>query len=133
MWPGNELAGGDAWQDGRSALLQRVIVELHCCSAEYLETVRVREVFLGRILWEGKVAIFKVNGHARAQRCYAWVGVRRRQEVRFFAVLETGVVRSPLGAVKFAHVAANAKLIDEFSKPAGRAERPVDSGYRVGG
>ena len=70
MWPGNELAGGDAWQDARSALLQRVIVELHCCSAEYLETVRVREVFLGRILWEGKVAIFKVSGHARAQKCY---------------------------------------------------------------
>ena len=59
--------------------------------------------------------------------------VRRRQKVRFFAVLETGVVRSPLDAVKFAHVAANATLIDEFSKPAQREERPVDSGYRVGG
>src|SRR5262245_61649642 len=128
MWPGNELVGSEAWQDARNALLQRVIVELHCCSAEHLETVRVREVFLDRILWAGNVAIFKVNGHPRAQRCYAWVGVRNRREVRFYAVLERGVVRSPLDAVKFAHVAANATLIDEFSKPAGREETRVNSG-----
>ena len=132
MWPGNDLAGGEAWQDARNALLQRVIVELHCCGAEYLETVRVREIFRDRIIWAGNVSIFKVNGHARAQRCYAWVGVRNRREVRFYAVLETAMVRSPLDAVKFAHVAANATLIDEFSQVAGR-KQPVNSGYGAGG
>jgi len=117
MWPGNEPGDAEEQRMRRIAMLQRVIVEIHSCSAQHLETAHVAETFLGRTIWEGDVEVFAVLGHPRARRCYAWVkrigGLKR---ARFFAVLETTVIRTALDAVKFAHISTNAPLIDEFSK-----------------
>src|SRR5262245_12733625 len=48
------------------AALRRVIVELHGCSAEHDETVRIHESFLDRILREGSVEVFELLGHPMA-------------------------------------------------------------------
>jgi hypothetical protein len=66
----------------------------------------VVEVFQGKIVWEGVVHVFDLEGHPRATRAYAWSnsieGTTRR---RFFAVLHLGGIRSPLDAVRAAIVA----------------------------
>ena len=98
--------------------LQRLIAELHGCSSEHLETVHVRETFLGKTLWEGDVEVFAVIEHPRAQRCFAWVFERRRRgkRGRLFAVLATTVIRTPLDAVKVIRVLNSVPLINELSK-----------------
>jgi hypothetical protein len=117
MWTANESGEGRQGNAARVAMLQRVISELHSCSSHHLETVHVMETFLGRPLWEGDVEVFSIRDHARAQKCFAWVKrIGKRKRVRFFAVLANSVVRTPLDAVKFAHVANSSKLIQECSK-----------------
>jgi hypothetical protein len=112
---------GDERRATRIAMLRRVINELHCCEVEHLETVHVVENGLGRIIWEGDVEVFATRSTGRTRKCYAWVRrVGRRRHVRFFAVLETTVIKTALDAVKFAHVASSHSLIDEFSKLAER-------------
>jgi len=98
--------------------LERVIVELHACPSQHLETVHVQEGSPGKSGWEGNVEVFGLLGHSRAKRCFAWVPERgaRSEHVRFFAVLENTVIRTPLDAVKFVRVARSAELINEFSR-----------------
>src|SRR5262245_66588172 len=84
MGTGSEPAESDERQRARVAMLQRVIVELHCCAAEHFETVHVKETFSGRTIWEGDVEIYKLAGHPRASRCYAWIKrIGRRTRLRF--------------------------------------------------
>jgi hypothetical protein len=98
--------------------LQRVIVELHGCSSEHVETVQVLECFVGKIIWQGNVEIFEVFGHPRAQRCFAWIQARsqKQKRIRFFAVLGTRVIKTALDAVKVVRLAKGASLINELSK-----------------
>ena len=98
--------------------LQRLIVELHGCLSEHVESVRVDENFLGKTLWAGDVEVFSLIGHPRFQRCFAWAfgGHHRRKGERFYAVLGTSVIRNPLDAVKFVRVLNSASLIREFSE-----------------
>ena len=98
--------------------LQRIVSEIHGCESVHFVTVRVREVIVDRVVWEGDVEVFEVIGHPRAQRCFAWVPhqASNGEALRFFAVLETSVVRTPLDAIKFARVAHSADLIHEYSR-----------------
>jgi len=98
--------------------LQRLIVELHGCSSQHVETVSVHETFLGKTLWEGNVEVFAVLDHPRAQQCFAWASEtpRKGRRPRLFAVLATSVIRTPLDAVKFVRVMDSARLIDELSR-----------------
>jgi hypothetical protein len=115
------------------AALRRVIVELHGCSAEHDETVRIHESFLDRILREGSVEVFELVGHPLARTCYAWAE-RIEGRTRFFAILGSHIIRSAREAVKYASVVTSAHLIKEFSRsaddgPPGEPapERPSDS------
>ena len=98
--------------------LQRIIAEIHGCPSEHWDSVHVREVFGETVIWEGDVEIFYVFGHVRARRCFAWVSDRAQlgRPVRFFAVLDSTLVRTPDDAVKYARIAESANLIDEVSK-----------------
>jgi len=108
------------------AALQRVIAELHGCSSLHIETVWVHETFLGKSIWHGNVEVFLLSGHPRAEMCYAWTQplVRKSKRVRFFAVLATSVIKTPLDAVKMAHLAASGSLINDFSKLGIRDDNP---------
>ena len=85
--------------------LQRAILNLHGCKSTWVESIPVKEVFKGKIVWEGAVQVFDLQSHPKAKRCYAWSheleGSKKR---RFFAVLHQGVVDSPEKAVRAAIV-----------------------------
>jgi hypothetical protein len=77
------------------------IHQTHNCEAESLEGVVDVNIPLGtRARWEGKVHIFKVSGHSKASRCYAWGEALDDTTIIVCAVLHSGRVTSPEQAVK---------------------------------
>ena len=67
---------------------------------------RVREVFEGKVVWDGIVHVFDLEGHPKATRAYAWSSpIDNSDKRRFYAVLHLGRIRSPLDAVRAAIVA----------------------------
>ena len=66
---------------------------------------RVREVFEGKVVWDGIVYVFDLEGHPKATRAYAWSSpIENSDKRRFYAVLHLGGIRSPLDAVRAAIV-----------------------------
>lgn len=89
--------------------LQLAIQHLHKCGAVWRQTVPVHEVFRGETVWRGRVEVFDLTGHPKAQRCFAWShpeGPGNRNE-KFIAVLAIPPVTGPQEAVKAAIVAEN--------------------------
>ena len=70
----------------------------------------VHEVFRGKIVWQGNVEVFDLNGHPKAKRCYAWSHLDgpKDERTRFVAVLEIPPVESAKTAVQ-ASIMADAK------------------------
>jgi len=96
--------------------LQQAIRDLHGCESQYLETVPVKEVFQGKIIWWGDVEVFQIRGHPKAKRAYAWshfTGTSDRG-TRYVAVLDLPPVGSPQTAVK---TAVMSEIRDEREKP----------------
>ncbi len=52
--------------------LRDVIRRLHGVESSHVESVPVKEVFRGETVWEGNVEVFKLHGHPKASRVYAW-------------------------------------------------------------
>lgn len=86
-------------------------MQLHNCSATWRETVSVHEVFRGQTVWQGKVEVFDLTGHPKANRAYGWShpeGEDNKGE-RFVAVLEIPPVVSPETAVRASIVSDSKK------------------------
>ena len=86
--------------------VQVAIMQLHNCSATWRESVPVREIFHGRIIWQGDVEVFDLTGHPIAKRAYGWShpeGDDNKGE-RFVSVLEVPPVDSAQMAVKISIV-----------------------------
>ena len=84
---------------------QDAIKHLHGCGSRYVETIYVIEVFEGQTAWEGPVAVFDLDDHPEAERCYAWShAIEGSEDRRFVAVLEGGGIDSPQTAVRAAIV-----------------------------
>jgi hypothetical protein len=81
--------------------LQRTIRARRSCKVLYIKSVPVRQEFEGRIAWEGEVAIFQLQKHPTARRCYAW-SLKEGSETRAVTVLELSPVSSAESAVKVA-------------------------------
>jgi hypothetical protein len=77
---------------------------LHGCEATHRQTVPVKEVFRGNMVWNGEVEVFDVTGHTKTKHCYAWGSANERHPDRLdvVAVLEIPPVISPETAVKAA-------------------------------
>jgi hypothetical protein len=59
--------------------------------------------FKGKVVWDGVVHTFDLEGHPKATRAYAWSSpIKGSDNRRFYAVLHLGGVRSPLDAVRAA-------------------------------
>ena len=57
-------------------------------------------------IWEGVVHVFDLAGHPKATRAYAWSSpIEGSTKRRFFAVLHSPPIVSPLDAVRAAIVA----------------------------
>jgi hypothetical protein len=91
----------------RIADIQKAVEKAAECPATHLETVSVVEGFGGQIIWQGKVEIFTLDGHAKAKRAYGWQ-TGDGTDAQSTAVLEIRPVDSPNTAVRAA-IAAKAK------------------------
>jgi len=82
--------------------IMHAIRELHGCESVHVQTVPVKEIFKGQVIWSGDVEVFDLSGHAKAKRCYAWgyAGTNPRWEIT--TALEIPPVTSAETAVKIA-------------------------------
>jgi hypothetical protein len=86
--------------------LRKAIENLHGGTATLSQSVPVRETFEGATVWEGVVHVFDLAGHPTATRAYAWSSpIEGSTKRRFFAVLHTERINSPVEAVRAAIVA----------------------------
>ena len=80
--------------------LQRAIQQRHGCRCAHVLTVPLTVQQSGKILWQGVVEIFNLQGHATAQRCYAWTFQRNDGKEDCAVVLEVPPIDSPRSAVR---------------------------------
>jgi hypothetical protein len=94
------------WVDVEVDQIRDSIEQMHGGTATLAQSVPVRESFEGKTVWEGVVHVFDLTGHPTATRAYAWSSpVEGSTKRRFFAVLHTERINSPLEAVRAAIVA----------------------------
>lgn len=90
----------------QSDQLKQAVENMHGGTATLAQTVPIRETFEGKIVWEGVVHVFDLAGHSKATRAYAWSSpIEDSTKRRFFAVLHTERINSPVEAVRTAIVA----------------------------
>lgn len=86
--------------------LREAVENMHGGTATLAQTVPVRETFEGATVWDGVVQVFDLAGHPTATRAYAWSSpIKGSTKRRFFAVLHTDRINSPIEAVRAAIVA----------------------------
>jgi hypothetical protein len=98
--------------------LRHVIRSLHGAEATHIDSVRVKEMREGKIVWDRVVEVFDLAEHPSASRAYAWS-------------LDTGDPRSPrrhvavlhLHPIKSARDAVRATFVQDFVRPAVARER----------
>lgn len=86
--------------------LRKIIHELHGATPTYVESVSIREMHKGKIVWDGIVEVFDLAGHPKANRIYAWsheTGDPKNPR-RHVTVLHIPPVVSPQTAVQAAIV-----------------------------
>jgi hypothetical protein len=86
-------------------------------------------MFWQKVAWDGVVEVFRLAGHPKAKRCYAW-SFTEGKETRFVTVLEIPPVESAQTAVRAA-IASEAKKIVDF-KLGGIAPSPRECPPRQG-
>jgi len=88
------------------AQLKRAVESQHGCTATFLQSVPVKETFGGKVVWDGVVHVYRIDGHPKANKAYAWSSpIEGSDKRRFFAVLHQPPVTSPVEAVRAAIVA----------------------------
>jgi hypothetical protein len=85
--------------------LKQAVESQHGGTATLIQAVPVNETFQGGTVWKGVVHVFKLAGHPKATRAYAWSYERQDGKRRFFAVLDIPPIMSPVDAVRAAIVA----------------------------
>jgi len=102
--------------------LQDAIRRLHGCESEYAGRDDVIEDVTGPsvedLYWSGYVEIFRLHGHPKAKRCYAWSTYSGEpgDEIHYVAVLELPPVDSPDAAVRAAIMAEMKSAEEEIKK-----------------
>src|SRR5688500_20337980 len=79
--------------------LQAVILQLHNCKAEHVNSEHVKETYQGETVWEGTVEVFTVSDHPRAKRAHAWSDNQASSKETFTAGHEIPPARAELAAV----------------------------------
>jgi hypothetical protein len=86
--------------------LKKAVEALHGGKATLAQSAPVSESFDDKPVWEGVVHVFDLAGHSKATRAYAWSSpIEGSTKRRFFAVLHTDKINSPVAAVRAAIVA----------------------------
>jgi hypothetical protein len=88
----------------------RLSVEAYLqCTARHVASEPVIELFEGQVAWDGVVEVFDLEGHPKAERCYAW-SYEEEGELQYVTVLEIPPVDSAETAVKVAIAAKSRNL-----------------------
>jgi hypothetical protein len=86
--------------------LRKAVESQHGGTATLVQSVPVDEQFEGKPVWQGIVHVFDLkDSSSGASRAYAWSYERDDGKRRFFAVLHSGPIDSPVNAVRAAIVA----------------------------
>lgn len=86
--------------------LQGAVEAQHGGMARLNRVVNVSEQSADKLVWQGVVHVFDLEGHPTATRAYAWSSpIEGSTKRRFFAVLHMGSIKSPADAVRAAIVA----------------------------
>jgi hypothetical protein len=85
--------------------LRQTILDLDGCNSSYVESVAVRDIFQGEVLWEGNVKVFSLIDHPRATLAYAWSYKNDEGKALYVAILGIPPVRTALDAVRACIVA----------------------------
>jgi hypothetical protein len=85
--------------------IKQAVESQHGGTATFVQAVPVHEQHGGETVWDGVVHVFKLDGHPKATRAYAWSYERPDGKRRFFAVLDMPPIMSPVDAVRAAIVA----------------------------
>ena len=82
--------------------LAATVTRRHSVPSRWIETVHVDERHEGKVVWQGEIEVFALEGHAKAVLCYAWAEPPHKegQKPRVYAVLKTPPVASAADAVK---------------------------------
>lgn len=82
--------------------LRDVVCRLHGAEATHVESVPVREVFDGKIVWDGIVEVFHLEGHPKTNIAYAWLHDTGNpaKPTQHITVLHVPPVVSPITAVR---------------------------------
>ena len=82
--------------------LQAAIQKAYGREAKHVDSVPVREMFQGKIVWDGVVEVFDLSQHSLAKRAYAWghAVLDTGNEVRVVTILGMSPVDSPSKAVQ---------------------------------
>ncbi len=85
--------------------LERVIKAEHGVASAFVRSVRVHRA-AGNKDWDGIVHVFDLKAHPSAKRAFAWsLPIAGGTAPRFFAVLQSGQIATPVQAVKAASAA----------------------------
>jgi hypothetical protein len=85
--------------------LKQAIERMHGGKATLAQSVPVSETFDGKPVWQGLVHVFDLEHCPAATRAYAWSSpIEGSTKRRFFAVLHTTAIDSPVAAVRTAIV-----------------------------
>lgn len=86
-----------------------VIHRLRGATATHLESVPITERFNGKTIWDGIVEVFRLKGHSKTDRVYAWMHHTDdpANPKRHVTVLHIPPVVSPRSAVQ-------AVIVQEF-------------------
>ena len=82
---------------------RHVVERIHKCRAFFLEDITVIEQFGAQTVWQGVVHVFKVEGHLKTDKCYAWSSpIEGSKKRRYYTVLKIPPIDSPQKAVRAA-------------------------------
>jgi hypothetical protein len=86
--------------------LKLAVEKMHGGTATLAQTVPISETFKNVTVWDRVVHVFDLAGHPKATRAYAWSSpIEGSTKRRFFAVLHTDRINSPIEALRAAIVA----------------------------
>jgi hypothetical protein len=85
--------------------LMGVIRDLYGVTATHIESVPVKEVSKGAVVWDGIVEIFEIRGDSRTDKVYGWSHDTDdpKEPRRYVTALHIAPVTSPGAAVR-AHI-----------------------------
>jgi hypothetical protein len=89
--------------DASAGQLQRVIESQHGTKSTFVRSVQIHRRSDSQTNWNGIVHVFDLNNHPKAKRVFAWSSsISGSGAPRFFAVLQSGQIATPIQAVKAA-------------------------------